>query len=182
LLEARIDSAGFREDLFFRLAEYVIAVPPLRARPQDIGFLARRFLDQARDSLARPRIEIASAALELLCGHDWPGNVRELRSVLRRAALGTGDTVTVAQIAGCLTGRGKRAAPLIPPEPGGAKLRGRVRDTVRQIERDAVIEAREQAGGNKAQAARLLGIDYKTYRVKLKTMMQRGSTDGHGPS
>jgi DNA-binding NtrC family response regulator len=58
-LEERIDRAGFREDLFFRLAEYVIVLPPLRARREDIGFLAGRFLDQARDSLARPRIDIA---------------------------------------------------------------------------------------------------------------------------
>ncbi len=63
-LEERIDRAGFREDLFFRLAEYVIVLPPLRARREDIGFLAGRFLDQARDSVARPRIEIAPAALE----------------------------------------------------------------------------------------------------------------------
>ena len=179
-LEERIDSAGFREDLFFRLAEYVIVVPPLRTRPEDIGFLARRFLDQARDSLGRPRIGIAPAALDLLRGHEWPGNVRELRSVLRRAALVTGDTVTVAQAAGCLTGRGARAASPIRPEPVGTALRGRVRDTVRQVERDAVIGALEQAGGNKAQAARLLGIDYKTYRIKLKTMMERASANGNG--
>ena len=180
VLEDRIESAGFREDLFFRLAEYVIVLPPLRARREDIGFLAGRFLDQARDSLARARIEIAPAALDLLRNYDWPGNARELRSVLRRAALVTGDVVSAAQLAGCLTGRGMRGAPWIRPEPASMKLRGRVRDKVRQVERDAVIEALERAGGNKAEAARLLGIDYKTYRMKLKTVAERGDADGHG--
>jgi DNA-binding NtrC family response regulator len=180
VLEDRIESAGFREDLFFRLAEYVIVVPPLCARREDIEFLARRFLDQARDSLARPRIDIAPAALDLLRSHDWPGNVRELRSVLRRAALIATDAVAVAQVAGCLTGRGLRGAPWIRPEPGSMALRERVRDKVRKVERDAIIEAFERAGGNKAEAARQLGIDYKTYRMKLKIVVERGSADGHG--
>ncbi len=181
-LEDRIDSAGFREDLFFRLAEYVIAVPPLRARREDIGFLARRFLDLARDTLARPRIAIAAAALDLLRSYDWPGNARELRSVLRRAALVAGDEVSVAQLAGCLTGGRLRASLAIRPEPLGMPLRGRVRDKVREVERDAVIEALERAGGNKAQAARLLGIDYKTYRIKLKAMAERGRAGGDAHS
>jgi len=181
-LEDRIDSAGFREDLFFRLAEYVIVVPPLRTRREDIEFLARRFLDQARDSLGRPRIDITPAALDLLRGYDWPGNARELRSVLRRAALVASDAVAVAQVAFCLTGRGSRAAPPTRPQPDGMALRGRVRDKVREVERDAVVEALERAGGNKAEAARQLGIDYKTYRTKLKTLTEPGRADGNGRS
>lgn len=125
-LEERMADAGFREDLFFRLAEYVIVVPPLRARREDIPFLARRFLNEARDLLKRERIGIAPAALDLLQNYDWPGNARELRSVLRRAALGTGDAVSVAQIAGCVIGRGLRAAPRVCREPIGMPLRGRV--------------------------------------------------------
>jgi len=181
-LEERIDRAGFREDLFFRLAEYVIVLPPLRARREDIGFLAGRFLDQARDSVARPRIEIAPAALELLRSHDWPGNARELRSVLRHAALVATEIVTVAQIAGCLTGHRLRASPPARSEPGSMALRGRVQDKVREVERDAIIEALERAGGNKAEAARQLGIDYKTYRMKLKIVVERGKEEAHGHS
>jgi DNA-binding NtrC family response regulator len=180
-LEARINGAGFREDLFFRLAEYVIEVPPLRARREDIGFLAGRFLDQARDSVARPRIEIAPGALDLLRSHDWPGNVRELRSVLRRAALVATEIVTIAQVAGSLTGHRLRALPQIRSEPASMALRGRVRDKVREVERDAIIEALERAGGNKAEAARQLGIDYKTYRMKLKIVVEHGRADGHVP-
>ena len=59
-------------------------------------------------------------------------------------------------------------------------LRGRVQDKIREVERDAIIEALERAGGNKAEAARQLGIDYKTYRMKLKTVVERGGAEAHG--
>ena len=180
-LEARIKNAGFREDLYFRLAEYVITLPPLRARPEDVEFLARRFLHEAREALGRPPSEIAPAALDLLHSCDWPGNVRELRNVMRRAALTAGDTVTAAQIAACLS----PAAPAAPPAEFAAcraSLRGQVRARIRAMERDAVLQALEQAAGNKAQAARLLGIDYKTYRTKLKTLQSSVAAGGNaGP-
>ncbi len=131
--------------------------------------------------MARPRIDIAPDALDLLRSHDWPGNVRELRSVLRRAALVATEIVTIAQVAGSLTGHRLRALPAIRSELGSMALRGRVRDKIREVERDAIIEALERAGGNKAQAARQLGIDYKTYRMKLKIVVEHGRADGHVP-
>ncbi|MDR3515796.1 MAG: sigma-54 dependent transcriptional regulator [Azospirillaceae bacterium] len=169
-LRDRAKSGSFREDLFFRLAEYVITVPPLRARTEDIPFLARRFLESARASLGRPSIDIHPAAFDLLRAHRWPGNVRELRNVMRRAALTTSDIITpdLLRVGGFGTN-----APAVPPEPvsaGAASLGHRVRDQVRAVERDAVVGALEQAKGNKAEAARLLGIDYKTYRTKLKML------------
>ncbi len=178
-LEDPAKSVRFREDLFFRLAEYVITVPPLRARREDIEFLAGRFLDQARISLGRPPLRMAAAALNLLWDYDWPGNVRELRSVLRRVALVTTEVVTAAHIAGCLTGHNFQASTLAHRELRNPLLRGRVQDTVREVEREAVIEALERAGGNKAEAARSLGIGYKTYREKLKTLAGRKRSDSH---
>ncbi len=164
-IKERTHSGSFREDLFFRLAEYVITVPTLRSRPEDIAYLTRRFLTQARDSLGRPPADIAPAALDLLYAYPWPGNVRELRSVVRRAALIISDKVKPEHLAGSLV----NSAPLASLLPlATASLRYRVQGQVKAIEHDAVIEALSQAGGNKAKAARLLGIDYKTYRTKLK--------------
>jgi len=168
-LREQADAGGFRQDLLFRLSEYVITVPPLRARPEDIPFLAHRFLTQAREALGRPPVDIAPTALDLLVAYRWPGNARELRNVVRRAAL----TATRAITADCLADSlrdGVRAAPR-PLE--SASLRERLREQLRAIERDAVVAALDQAGGNKAEAARLLGVDYKTYRTKLKTLAQR---------
>ncbi|WOJ88508.1 sigma-54 dependent transcriptional regulator [Methylocapsa polymorpha] len=179
-LKERAKTGGFREDLYFRLTEYVITIPPLRARPEDISFLAHRFLRQARDALARPPIEIEPAALDLLRAYRWPGNVRELRNVMRRAALAESQMITVDQLADSLGG-GAMAAPAQKPL-AGASLRHRVRDQVRAIERNALMAALEQAKGNKAEAARLLGIDYKTYRTKLKMLGERQGAAADEPS
>ncbi|HUZ91969.1 MAG TPA: sigma-54 dependent transcriptional regulator [Methylocella sp.] len=164
-LKERGNTGSFREDLFFRLAEYAITVPPLRSRPEDIAYLTRRFLTQAREFLGRPPADITPAALDLLYAYPWPGNVRELRSVMRRAALTSSDVIMPEHLADSL---GIGGAPAISLPAGAASLRHRVRGQVRAIEHDAVIAALDQAGGNKAKAARLLGIDYKTYRMKLK--------------
>ena len=158
-------SGGFREDLYFRLAEYVIRVPPLRSRQEDIAYLARRFLTQARESLGRPAGEIAPTALDLLRSNPWPGNVRELRNVMRRVALSFSDIVMPEHLACSLSNGGARAVSL---PSATTSFHQRVRCQVNAIEGDAVIVALDQAGGNKAKAARLLGIDYKTYRMKLK--------------
>jgi len=164
-LKERSKAGGFREDLFFRLAEYVITVPPLRSRPEDIAYLTRRFLTQAREALGRSPVDIAPAAVDLLHAYPWPGNVRELRSVVRRAALTNSDIIMPEHLAASL---GNGGAPAISLPADAVSLRNRVRGQVRAIEHDAVVAALDQAGGNKAKAARLLGIDYKTYRTKLK--------------
>ncbi len=165
-LAERVKAGTFREDLLFRLTEYVITVPPLRARPEDIPFLAQRFLTQARQALGRSLIEITPSALDLLSSYQWPGNVRELRSIMRRAALTTASSIMPADLANNL---GDCAPAAHAPSITDARsLPHRVRRQIRAIERDAIIAALEQARGNKAEAARLLGIDYKTYRTKLK--------------
>lgn len=169
-LKERARGGAFREDLFFRLAEYVITVPPLRSRPEDIDFLTRRFLTQAREALGRPPVDVAPAALDLLCAYHWPGNVRELRNVMRRAALTVSDVITPRHLEDSLGGGVAPAIAARKAPAASTSLRHRVQDQVRVIERDAVIAALEQAGGNKAKAARLLGIDYKTYRTKLKLL------------
>lgn len=167
-LKMQVKSGGFREDLLFRLNEYVIRVPPLRSRPEDIPFLAGQFLMQALEALRRPPIEIAPEAMDLFCSYRWPGNVRELRNVMRRVALTASRVITTDHLADCLGDSAPIAIPLSKP-PCGASLRGRVRG----LEREAVLAALDQARGNKTEAARILGIDYKTFRTKLKLLRER---------
>jgi two-component system nitrogen regulation response regulator GlnG len=99
---------------------------------------------------------------------------------MRRAALVGSETITLDHLADSLGG-GATAAPAQKP-PAGASLRHRVRDQVRAIEGDALMAALEQAKGNKAEAARLLGIDYKTYRTKLKMLAERQGAAANEPS
>ncbi|WP_454650943.1 sigma-54-dependent transcriptional regulator [Bradyrhizobium liaoningense] len=175
-LEARAADGSFREDLFFRLAEYVITLPPLRARPGDIPYLSRRFLAQACAALGRPSIDISPAAIDLLQSHQWPGNVRELRNVIRRAVLLASDAIAPSHLATSLARDGAAATASQRLAACTGSLRQRIRSEVDVIERDAVFGALERAGGNKAEAARLLGVDYKTYRVKLKKLTERQGT------
>ena len=167
-LQPHVKAGCFREDLFFRLAEYVIIVPPLRARPEDVPYLAQRFLNNARDVLNWPPAEIAPEAIEWLCAYPWPGNVRELRTVIRRAGLARSDRITASDLAGSLRRQTARPVPAAPCSR--APLHQRVRDQVHAIEHDAIATALKDAMGNKAKAARALGMDYKTFRTKLKTL------------
>lgn len=167
-LRDRVAAGSFRADLYFRLAEYVVVTPTLRARREDIEFIARRFLAEACAGLGKPLLDIAAPALDLMRDYDWPGNARELRNVMRRAALAASSTVTAQDVARCL---GERSPMAIRPPPRGGDVvplhRG-MHDKIREVERGAILDALAQAGGNKAEAARLLGIDYKTFRTKLK--------------
>ena len=125
-LKEQAKVGGFREDLLFRfLAEYVITVPPLRCRPEDIPFLARRFLTQAREALGRPPVEIAPAALDRLGAYRWPGNARELRNVMRRAALTASRTITADDLAVNLDDGAAPATPTQRPL-NSASLRDRL--------------------------------------------------------
>ncbi len=177
-LKALARTGAFREDLYYRLSEYVITVPPLRSRREDIPFLARRFLTEARESLGRPLAEISAGAFDMLCAHSWPGNVRELRNVMRRMALASSDTLSEADVVARI-GR-TEPSPLQRKEVPvvSASLRDRVRGQVRVVERDAILAALDRAKGNKAEAARLLGIDDKTYRTKLK-LLEHSAEDVH---
>jgi DNA-binding NtrC family response regulator len=159
----------FRPDLYYRLSEYTITVPPLRTRPEDIEFLTRRFLDQAQRAPANWLPDITPDALELLRGYPWPGNVRQLRNVVRRAGLMGNGKITPERILPCLPHRPTQNASFAPPcASGNMSLRDMVEFQVRKVERDAISHALAQAGGNKTAAARRLGIDYKTFREKLK--------------
>jgi two-component system nitrogen regulation response regulator GlnG len=86
-LQSLSASGSFRLDLFYRLNEFAIAVPPLRERKEDIPYLAKRFLDSANTELNKSVRELSEAGLEVLFRYNWPGNVRQLRATIRRAVL-----------------------------------------------------------------------------------------------
>ena len=92
LLESAL-SGSFRQDLFYRLNEFTITIPPLRERKEDIPYLAKRFLDQANIELAKEIKGFSESALNILFNYNWPGNVRQLRSIIRRAALLADDMI-----------------------------------------------------------------------------------------
>ena len=165
--ESLIAAGHFRLDLFYRLNEFVLRVPALRERREDIPYLSTRFLGIAATQLGKHIQGFSPEATELLVNHSWPGNVRELLHVVRQAAL-----VGVGEIIGARDLGIDAAAPALVngdrPQWEGLPLREVVRQHLVVLERRVLTEAMHSAAGNKAQAARMLKIDYKTIHQKLK--------------
>jgi two-component system nitrogen regulation response regulator GlnG len=168
-LEEGVKAGRFRADLYYRLGEFTITLPPLRSRREDITHLAQRFLDEVSMELRRPVRRIADEAMQALLRHDWPGNVRELKNVIRKAALVATDEVTLEHLP-TLGAGGARALPRPAAEPGGAELS--LREVAElaavQAERELIRHALQATKGNKSQAARLLRTDYTTLHAKMK--------------
>ena len=167
-LEESVKAGRFRADLYYRLSEFTIALPPLRSRRDDIMHLSQRFLDEVSMELRRPVRRIADEAMQVLLHHDWPGNVRELRNVVRKAALLATDVVTpehVPALSASVPAPSRAAA-----EPMGEdlSLREVAELAAGQAEREIIRHALESTKGNKSQAARLLRTDYTTLHAKMK--------------
>ncbi len=153
-LEQAVAEGRFREDLYHRINEFTIYMPQLRERGNDIFLFADLFIRQANAELQRQVDGLDAAAAELLVQHSWPGNLRELNNVMKRAVLlARGRQITAAEL---------------------QQAMGPVRQNVVHTlydeadERQRIEEALRQTGGNKAKAARLLGIDRKTIYNKME--------------
>ena len=166
------ESGSFRKDLFYRLNEFSIVVPPLRERKEDIPYLAKKFLDTANLELRKNVKGFSESALNVLFNYNWPGNVRELRSTIRRATLLADDMISDKQL-----DLKRVPAPdmTFTPKVEGTPWRGLslgeiVEQSKMAVEREVLTQVMRQVGGNKAKAARLLQIDYKTIHTKLKKL------------
>lgn len=155
-LEEAVGEGRFREDLYHRINEFTIYMPKLSERGSDLFLFADLFIRHANEELNRTVEGFDSAAAELLASHSWPGNLRELNNVVKRAVLLTrGNKITTAEL---------------------TQAMGQIRtDNVLQLhdedtERQRIITALQQTNGNKAKAARLLGIDRKTIYNKIEKL------------
>jgi transcriptional regulator with PAS, ATPase and Fis domain len=156
-----IERGTLREDLYYRLGVFEIALPPLRERGDDILLLADAFLKDVCAAMGRPATGISEDARDQLLRHGWPGNVRELRNAIERAVIMCGGGLLASEHLPAAIGHASRsayaaassrpsdAAPAGFP-PGGVNLES--------IERDLVHKALAHARNNKSQAAKLLGL------------------------
>ena len=159
-LELAVAQGRFRSDLFHRLSQFTIHVPPLRSRPADIEPLARHFLAEHF-----PDLQMASSALSALRGHSWPGNIRELRNVVIQAG--------VMSQGGEITSQDFHLRPALAPmtdpvecsESEGPDDNGGSLET---MERRMIEEALAATGGHQQKAAARLGISRRTLSRKLK--------------
>ena len=169
-LADEVQAGRFRQDLFHRLNEFLIRLPPLRERPEDIRHLAQRFLAEANLELRKNVRGMTPAAVAMLESYAWPGNVRELRNVIRRATLLSAEHIGPEHLVGLGSTAEAAAMPTGVAEglENGYSLKLLQQRAVAQVEREAIERVLRQTQGNKSRTARLLQIDYKTLYAKLK--------------
>jgi DNA-binding NtrC family response regulator len=161
-----IDSGHLRADLYYRLMEFPIAVPPLRERRDDVPLLATHFLERLNDRYETSR-HFDAETLRHLAQRPWPGNVRELRhAVQRHYILADGDVVSV-----------RAEAPPRPVTESDGSIRFAVGMTFEEIEREMLLKTLASCNNNKRQAARALGITAKTIYNRLLRYRAQGLID-----
>ncbi|HVT18534.1 MAG TPA: sigma 54-interacting transcriptional regulator [Thermoanaerobaculia bacterium] len=176
-LGRQVKEGGFRADLYYRLRGLQLELPPLRARREDLPPLILALASRAALKYGRSIRGISRRALALLFEHDWPGNVRELASELERAVLlcpGGGMLRREHfRLGGPAGPRGGAPAGDLPAPPAertaGGETRG-LRARLEAIEREAVLEALALAKGNRAEAARRLGITRNGLGLKIRRL------------
>ncbi|QEQ56909.1 sigma-54-dependent transcriptional regulator [Chlorobium phaeovibrioides] len=170
-----ITGSTFRADLYYRLEEYPLFVPPLRERSEDIAILAEHFLKEfcKANDIAIPGID--ASAMSLLEQHSWPGNIRELQNVIRRAVITLeGDEIksfAIGKPASREEETRLKAAAVEAVQPEGedvGKGKSDERPMLRDIELQAIVEAYRKCSGNQSRTATLLGISRSTLIRKMK--------------
>ena len=159
-LEAEVKAKRFREDLYYRLNVVSLPLPALRERREDIPLLVDAFLKKCAEAGRKPVRGLSESALALLIDYAWPGNVRELENVVERAlTLARSETIVPEDL---------------PPMVRGSRVDRRILDDAAErtlplhaVEQEYIQKILDKTGGNKYQAAQVLGIDRKTLYRKL---------------
>ncbi len=165
-LAAEVREGAFREDLFYRLNVFPIFLPPLRERLEDLSLLVDHFLGRLAREGGRPSKRLSAEALRAMMTYPWPGNVRELEHALERAALlSEGETITDHDLPPAILAPKDELTVVLPDSAV------RFKETMARLIRDAEVRlirrALEEAGGNRSEAARILGISRRALLYKL---------------
>ena len=153
-LEKMVEDKSFREDLWYRLRVITLRLPPLRQHPEDVPLLVKHFLAQQPEAVAKEICEVEPAAMEALMNYHWPGNVRQLEYEIRRlvALKGHGEKIKVGEIATDINrSEYLYIAPRLP-----------LKEAVQRFEHNYITQTLRDLGGNKSEAARLLGVSRRS--------------------
>ena len=190
-LTQRSAEGDFRQDLFYRLSVFAIHLPPLRERGDDLQRLVSFYLHRYSEELGKDLVQVSPAAMQLLKEYHWPGNIRELQSVLKHSILHATGTIVLPEFFPHFI-QDPTSQNVIDPidtaswdsflksqlQQGGDDLFSKWQDLT---ERHLLTEVMKHAEGNLSQASRLLGINRRTLRTKLRTLGLR-SADEAGES
>ncbi len=180
-LQEEIKQGRFREDLYYRLNVVQLRLPPLRERTSDIPLLVDHFIRRFRDKLKKDVRGVTDAAMERLLAHPWPGNIRELENVIERCLLFCdGERIDVGELPPEMR-MVSASIPTTDAAPAGAEakhpserptpgLKEAVREATSRVERELIVRALQQTGGNVTHTARLLKISRKSLQTKMKEL------------
>jgi DNA-binding NtrC family response regulator len=168
-LQQRVDEGSFRLDLYHRLNTVMLTVPPLRERKEDIPLLAHYMLMQANRAYQKSIRGLSAEAMATLEAYRWPGNVRELDNAVRSAVILADHLIEPTHLPQQIRAQSNEPAEMPKPamKPGESLSQLR-RRTSGEAERASILKVLEEAGWNKAEAARRLKVDYKTLYLKMK--------------
>ena len=175
-LREEIRRGRFREDLYFRLHVFTIALPPLKERREDVPLLVQHFIEKFNGETGKHVQGLTPGAMAVLRGYAWPGNIRELRNTVERAMiLADGDVL----------GEEHLPPEMQPSRPEAATLRVPLGMAIEKVEKDYILASLQRNGGNKARTAELLGISEKTlynklnrYAAEARSRAEGGEPDG----
>ena len=167
-LRERIREGRFLEDLYYRLNDITVRVPPLRERREDIPLLARHFLDLFSRQMDKAVRGFAPEVTRLLLAHEWRGNVRELEKTVKRMLVLADEGALLGP--DLLPPELREPAPGAGPADGGAAAGPTLRSKVSELERRVIFEALERHRWNRAKVARELGLSYPTLLARIKVL------------
>jgi len=173
----------FREDLYYRLNVFPIAIPALRQRPEDIVAIARHFVGEHSGRFGRTGMSLSSGAEAALAAHAWPGNIRELENVIQRALIMASGS-SIGPEALNLVVRPVEAATQVAPLSAvsgmsvGVSEPAKKVDNMKDLERDHILRTLAEVGGSRKKAIERLGISERTLRYKLQQYRDEGYFEG----
>jgi two-component system response regulator PilR (NtrC family) len=174
-IETAVEQGRFRRDLYYRLNVIRIEIPPLRERPEDLALLVDVFIRRFAAEQGHAAQGISKEAFRALAAHRFDGNVRELENVIERAvALSDGPMLRLDDLPENVTGSTSSAGGALFDLPeAGCKLD----EVLAGFERRLVLQALERCGGVRTNAARLLGITFRSLRYRLNKLQLEGDDD-----
>ena len=160
-LAEAVNSQRFRQDLYYRLNEFNLELPPLRERKEDISLFVEHFIRDTNAELNRNVKGVSDKVMEKLISHTWHGNVRELRNVIRRSVLmSKGEIINSIDIPDVIKFSSQEKVSYNPSISG-------IKD---ELEKDLILKAIKDAGGNKTKAAKILDMNERTFYRKIKSL------------
>lgn len=168
-LEKKVEQEEFRADLYYRLNEFIINIPPLRERKEDIIYLAKKFVNEAQEELGKVVNGMSEGFVKALLNHPWKGNVRELKNVIRRAVLLCESSISESHLI-----FDEHGSEIVDPtqliwNPESIQpLKEITLRVVSRVEKDVIEKTLQRTRGNRSKAARQLQVDYKTLLNKIK--------------